>query len=39
MIPKSNQSLVIKEKRIDEILKADLQNSKSKFNIERLSYD
>ena len=39
MIPKSNQSLVIKEKRIDEIMKVDSQNSKSKFNIERISYD
>ena len=37
MIPKSNQSLVIKEKRIDEIMKADSQNSK--FNIERISFD
>jgi hypothetical protein len=39
VIPKSNQSLVIKEKRIDEIMKVDSQNSKSKFSIERISFD
>lgn len=31
--------MVVMEKRIDEVLKTDFQNPKSKFKIERISYD